>query len=226
MKTERVPVEQEVEVAKKYFGSFAEDYHRAFEGAGQNRLHHLINKLFRKKTFVLRTVIVRDLLSKHGVAGKQVLDLGSGSGEVSVIAAQLGATVTGLDIVPEMVEIARREAERQRVADRVTFKVHDVVTQPVPAADVAMMIGVIEYYSDLAAILGKVAAATRERIIICDTRGPWWRRMLRFGLARGKGFYLHYHSPDTVAGILRGSGFVEDARILGHSFTVMAFRRQ
>lgn len=225
MKTERVPVEQEVEVAKKYFGSFAEDYHRAFEGAGQNRLHHLINRLFRRKTFVLRTEIVKDLLTRHGVAGKQVLDLGSGSGEVSLIAARLGATVTGLDIVPEMVEIARREAEQQGVADRVTFKVHDVVTQAVPAADVAMMIGVIEYYSDLASILGKVAAATRERIIICDTRGPWWRRTLRYGLARGKGFYLHYHSPDTVAEILRRSGFVEDTRIPGHSFTVMAFRK-
>jgi len=108
----------------------------------------------------------------------------------------------------------------------VTFKVHDVVTQPVPAADVTMMIGVIEYYSDLPAILGKVAAATRERIIICDTRGPWWRRTLRYGLARGKGFYLHYHAPDMVAEILRRSGFIEDTRIPGHSFTVMAYRRQ
>lgn len=225
MTTERVPVEQEVEVAKKYFGSFAEDYHRAFEGAGQNRLHHLINRLFRKKTFVLRTEIVKDLLAAHGIAGKRVLDLGSGSGEVSVLAARLGATVTGLDVVPEMVEIARREAERQGVAERVTFTVHDVVTQPVPETDVAMMIGVIEYYSDLSAILGTVAAATRELIIICDTRGPWWRRTLRYGLARGKGFYLHYHSPDTVAGILRRGGFAESARIPGHSFTVMAFRR-
>lgn len=221
----RVPVEQEVEVSRKYFGSFAEDYHRAFEGTGRDRVHHLINRLFRRKTFQRRTEIVKDLLAAHGVAGKRVLDLGSGSGEVSLVAARLGATVTGLDIVPEMVEIARREAERQGVADRVAFKVHDVVTQAVPQTDVAMMIGVIEYYSDLGSILGKVAASTRELFIICDTRGPWWRRMLRYGLARGKGFYLHYHSPDTVADILRGSGFVEAARIPGHSFTVMAFRR-
>jgi 2-polyprenyl-3-methyl-5-hydroxy-6-metoxy-1,4-benzoquinol methylase len=226
VKSERIPVEQEVESSRRYFGSFAEDYHRAFEGEGQNRLHHLINRLFRRKTFVLRTEIVKDLLTKHGIAGKQVLDLGSGSGEVSVLAARLGATVTGLDIVPEMVEIARREAERQGVADRATFTVHDVVTQAVPATDVAMMIGVIEYYSDLPAILGKVAAATRELVIICDTAGPWWRRTLRYGLARGKGFYLHYHSPDTVAGIMGRSGFVEAARIPGHSFTVMAFRRK
>jgi SAM-dependent methyltransferase len=221
----RPSVEQEIETSRRYFGSFAEDYHRAFEGAGRDRFHRLINRLFRRKTFQLRTGIVEGLLAAHGVAGKRVLDLGSGSGEVSLVAARLGASVTGLDIVPAMVEIARREAERQGVAERVTFQVHDVVTQPVPATDVAMMIGVIEYYSDLAPILGKVCASTRELLIICDTRGPWWRRTLRFGLARAKGFYLHYHAPDSVAAIVARHGFRETTRIPGHSFTVMAFQR-
>lgn len=222
---QRLPVEREVEVSRRYFGSFAEDYHRAFEGTGRDRFHRVINRFFRRKTFQRRTEIVGDLLAAHGVAGKQVLDLGSGSGEVSLLAARLGAAVTGLDIVPEMVNIARREAERAGLGSRVTFTVHDVVTQPIPQADVTMMIGVIEYYSDLPSILGKVAACTRELLIVCDTRGPWWRRMLRYGLASVKRFYVHYHSPDTVAGILRRSGFVERTRIGGHSFTVMAFRR-
>ncbi len=218
-------VEREVEVSRRYFGSFAEDYHRAFEGTGRDRLHRAINRLFRRKTFETRTAIVADLLGKHGVAGKSVLDLGSGSGEVSLLAARLGATVTGLDVSPEMVSIARRESERAGLTDRVRFEVHDVVTQPIPAAAVSMMIGVIEYYSDLSPILTKAAAATRELVIICDTRGPWWRRWLRYTLARLKHFYLHYHSPDSVAAIMRSAGFAETARIAGHSFTVMAFRR-
>jgi SAM-dependent methyltransferase len=221
----RVPVDQEVESSRRYFGSFAEDYHRAFDGSGQNALHRLINRLFRRKTFQKRTEIVRDLLHAHGVSGKRVLDLGSGSGEVAIVAARLGATVTGLDIVPDMVAIATREAQQAGVADRAAFRVHDIVTDPVPATDVAMMIGVIEYYGDLAPILAKVAGATRELVIICDTRGPWWRRTLRYGLARLKKFYLHYHSPDHVAGLMQRAGFSEQHRIPGHSFTVMAFRR-
>jgi 2-polyprenyl-3-methyl-5-hydroxy-6-metoxy-1,4-benzoquinol methylase len=221
-----IRAEDEVETSRRYFGSFAEDYHRAFDGVGQDRFHGTINRLFRRKTFQRRTAIVQSLLASHGIAGKQVLDLGSGSGEVSLVAAGLGAAVTGLDIVPEMVQIAQREAERAGLADRARFRVHDVVTQPVPSADVTMMIGVIEYYSDLPSILAKVAAATRELVIICDTRGPWWRRTLRYGLARMKRFYLHYHEPDAVAAIMRNNGFREATRVGGHSFTVMAFLRR
>src|SRR3954463_34330 len=32
----------EADVAKRYFGSFADDYHRAFNGTGQNPLHATI----------------------------------------------------------------------------------------------------------------------------------------------------------------------------------------
>ena len=220
-----VSVRDEVETSRQYFRSFVQDYHLAFEGTGHSPFHGTINRLFRRKTFQRRTAIVRDLLAAHGVAGKRVLDLGSGSGEVSLVAARLGASVTGLDIVPEMVELARGEAKRAGLADRATFQVHDVVTDAVPESDVTMMIGVIEYYSDLAPIMAKVAAATRELVVICDTRGPWWRRTLRYGLARLKHFYLHYHSPDSVARLMQSNGFHEAARIAGHSFTVMTFQR-
>jgi SAM-dependent methyltransferase len=223
----RVPVDvdQEVESSRRYFSSFAADYHRAFEGGGRDPIHHLINRLFRRKTFQRRTDVIEGLLEHYGLTGKHVVDLGCGSGEVSLVAARLGATVTGLDIVPEMVEIARQAAGAAELSDRATFRVHDVVRDAMPAADIAMMVGVIEYYGDLEPILAKVCGATRERLIICDTRGPWWRRTLRYGLARLKRFYLHYHSPDTVAAIARRQGMTEEARIAGHSFTVMVFRR-
>src|SRR6185295_6459413 len=106
----------EAEVAKRYFGSFADDYHRAFQGRGKNLLHGAISLLFRRKTFERRTEIVTEWLRQYGVTGKDVLDLGCGSGEVSLEAARLGARVTGLDIVPEMIDIARAEAERAHLA--------------------------------------------------------------------------------------------------------------
>ena len=59
----------ETRVAQRYFGSFADDYHKAFEGSGANPLHHLINRLFRRKTFVLRTALVEKAFRDYGVAG-------------------------------------------------------------------------------------------------------------------------------------------------------------
>ena len=88
-----------------------------------------------------------------------------------------------------------------------------------------MMVSIIEYYRDLEPLLGAAAAATRELLVLVDTRGPWWRRTLRHVLARLKRFSLYYHSPARVSAALAHLGFREQARVEGHSFTAFAFRR-
>jgi SAM-dependent methyltransferase len=216
---------EETRVAQRYFGSFAEDYHRAFEGTGANPLHHLINRLFRRKTFVLRTALVERELREYGVQGRTVLDLGCGSGEVSLLAARLEADVTGIDIVPAMVDIAAGEARAAGVAERARFRIGNILEDELPTADVTMMVGVIEYYSDLPTLMRKVCAATGDLLIVVDTRGPWWRRAMRYTLARLKNFYIFYRHPDAVSAIAAAEGFRETRRVLGHSYTFFAFRR-
>ncbi len=48
--------------------------------------------------------------------GARVLDVGCGTGVVAVTAARLGAHVTGLDLTPELLEVARSNAATARVA--------------------------------------------------------------------------------------------------------------
>jgi len=216
----------DAELARDYFGSFSDDYQHAFEGRGRHPLHAVINRLFRRKTFQLRTAVVKTYLADLGVAGKTIADVGCGTGEVSIEAARLGATrVLGLDIAPAMVHVAVGAAEAAGVSAIASFQVQDVLKDPCPPCDIAMMVGVIEYYQDLDALFAAVAPAAREALIIVDTRGPWWRRTLRYGLAKAKRFHLYYRSPDAVGAIVRRHGFVEDRRHLGHSFSALRFRR-
>ncbi len=216
----------DAEAAKRYFGSFADDYQQAFVGGGRNPLHAIANRFFRRRTFVMRTEIVGRMLEDLGVRGAHVLEIGSGTGEVSFEAARLGAaSVTGLDIAETMVATATAAAVARGLQDRVTFRVADVLTAPVPPADFALIVGVIEYYADLPGLLARVLPQIRRCVIIADTRGPWWRRTIRYGLARVKHFHLYYRSPDTVAAALRQAGFAERERHLGHSFSVLCFTR-
>src|SRR5512145_1012949 len=45
--------------------------------------------------------------------GMKFLDVACGSGNLALPAARLGATVTGMDIAPEMVQQARENARRE-----------------------------------------------------------------------------------------------------------------
>jgi SAM-dependent methyltransferase len=218
-------LDDEVAMARRYFSSFADDYHRAFEGAGRRPLHRLINALFRQRTFHSRTAVVRGFLERHGVAGKRLLDLGCGSGEVSLLAAELGASVLGLDVTPEMVAIAREEARRAGLASAARFEVGDVMSAPLDPVDVTLIVSVLEYYSDIAPLLERACAATAELLVIVDTRGPWWRRLLRHALALVKGFKVHYRQPQDFGRVIEKAGLSEVARVSGHSFWALAYRR-
>jgi SAM-dependent methyltransferase len=62
--------------------------------------------------------------------GRTVLDVGCGDGLNSVMLARLGARVTGVDVSPGAIATARRRAEVNGVADRVSL-----LASPVEAAD-------------------------------------------------------------------------------------------
>src|SRR5919106_5780785 len=68
--------------------------------------------------------------------GERVLDLGSGAGTDSLVAAQMVGPeghVTGIDMTPEMLDKARRAAAEQGAGD-VTFVEGEVEQLPFPAA--------------------------------------------------------------------------------------------
>ena len=66
----------------------------------------------------------------NGAPGRDWLDVGCGTGELAFMAAATGATVTGADLSPVLIETARRQAA-ERGAD-VTFEVGDAEALPYP----------------------------------------------------------------------------------------------
>lgn len=87
-----------------------------------------------------RTEAVEKMLDMARVGpGDRVIDLGTGDGRMLLQAAERGAGGLGVDIDPVLVAEANASAQRQGVADRVTFRTQDLFETPIADADVVTM---------------------------------------------------------------------------------------
>lgn len=68
----------------------------------------------------------------------RVLDVGAGTGALSLLAAELGHEVTGLDLSPGMLAQAERKAGDRGLAERMTFAVGSATEPPAGPFDAVM----------------------------------------------------------------------------------------
>jgi demethylmenaquinone methyltransferase/2-methoxy-6-polyprenyl-1,4-benzoquinol methylase len=62
-----------------------------------------------------------DRIASHIQKGDRVLDIGCGTGALTIRAAHRGASVMGIDINPQMLDMAKRRARERGVLKNVTF---------------------------------------------------------------------------------------------------------
>lgn len=212
--------------AKSYFDELAPEYDRAFRLSGRDPLSSLVNRFFRGKTFVRRMRLLESLFAEIGLSRKTVLDLGCGSGQVSVLAAKMGARVHAVDIAPRMLEIARQGAQAAGVADQIVFEEGDVASQSYPPADVVLLVGVIEYYADFAALIRRAAQATRAKLVVAHTSRVPYRMLLRRLLFAFRGASVYFHPIDGVVRAGDAAGLALARRIDEHAFSILVFERR
>jgi 2-polyprenyl-3-methyl-5-hydroxy-6-metoxy-1,4-benzoquinol methylase/glycosyltransferase involved in cell wall biosynthesis len=99
---------------------------------------------------------------------RRILDVGCGSGWLSEYFARLGYDVTGIDISPDLIAVARERVERVPYgADHETplkcrFFVHDVEGTPLSEQfDAVVCYDSLHHFEDERAVLGNLAAMTR-----------------------------------------------------------------
>jgi demethylmenaquinone methyltransferase/2-methoxy-6-polyprenyl-1,4-benzoquinol methylase len=82
-----------------------------------------------------------DRLTSVIQSGYRVLDIGCGTGALCLRAARRGAVVKAIDIDPDMLQIARRQAESENLSERISFDemaVAELGNEPSGSYDVVM----------------------------------------------------------------------------------------
>ena len=114
--------------------------------------------------------IARHLMEHpEDVAGRVVVDVGSGSGLCAIVAARLGAgSVLAIDVDPFAAAAVELNARANRV--RVGFSGRDVLDEPPPACDV-LLAGDVSYEGPMAERMTawlRAAAANGTRVFVGD----------------------------------------------------------
>lgn len=117
--------------------------------------------------------LVNAMLQTAGVTKDDyVVDLGSGDGRIAIAAAKLGARAHGIEYNPEMVALARRNAQRAGVANRATFAQADIFKSDFSDADVVTLYLLPSLNERLKPTLLKMTPGTRI-VSHAFTMGDW-----------------------------------------------------
>ncbi|MFP4270384.1 MAG: bifunctional 2-polyprenyl-6-hydroxyphenol methylase/3-demethylubiquinol 3-O-methyltransferase UbiG [Alphaproteobacteria bacterium] len=159
--------------------------------------------------------------------GLTVLDVGCGGGLLAEPLARLGAAVTGIDLVAEALDVARRHAAAQGLA--IDYRLESVEAAAARGArfDVVVASEVIEHVPDqegfahhlaaLAAADGVVCLSTLNRTPRAYAEAIVAAEGLLGWLPRGTHDWRRFVRPSELAGWLRGAGWRID-RLAGIGF--------
>lgn len=148
---------------------------------------------------------LRDLLRDVAEVHPTILELGCGTGALSVALLGDGAgAVTGIDLSPGSVALARRRADAAGVGERATFHVGNAVLERVGRHDWVILDRSICCFSDVERLLDAALAARPSRIAISLPESRGWRGLVNRVAWRAENLW------DLVSGGC--PGYVHDLR--------------
>lgn len=164
------------------------------------------------------------------LAGKRVLEVGCGTGNLSTYMALRGARTVGVDVSAGMLELARRRARVNGVADRTTFLVQPVedLDEPDGSFDVVIANQVL-HHLDLPRAMPNIArllsqdgcALFAEPVLLL----PEWVRTARYSTPVLRVFPARTDTPDERSIDLRDLDLIRSAFAQSSVHPFQAFAR-
>lgn len=191
---------------KKYFEDTAANFDGIYDNKG-NMFNVLVNKLFRKGMAerVRLTIQICE-------PGKTLLDVGCGSGRISLPLAEKGLKVTGVDYSMPMISMAdmykiERESKLNKKLDA-RFVCCDFMNDfsEDEHFDISIALGVTDYIENSAPLLKKMKAVSTDRMIVSFPSRYTFQMPIRKAWLRTKHCPVYFYTEKDVRSIFRSIG--------------------
>jgi len=180
------------------------------------------------------TQALLDAVLDEGVEGARLLNIGAGIGIVHLELLEAGAaSAVDVDASREYLAVARAEAERRGVADRIQHHYGDVVelADGLPDADIVTLDHVICCYPYLDRLLKAAVRPGTWLVALSYPHDVWWNRVYMRAhnvwwalVRRPDRWYIHRRAQ--VDGLMDRSGFQELRWIRVGTWQVVLYRRE
>lgn len=191
----------------QYWNATARTFDAIYTGAGKHPLARFLDRFFRSDIYQRFDWVMEKSAS---VRGKTICDIGCGSGRFVTEFAQRGAgRVTGIDVAPEMLKLARSLVERGDVEQQCDFVLGDILNWKTDRTfDITIAIGLWDYIADPLGRLVAIRKLTHGTFLSAWPRFWTWRMPVRkLRLQYLSGCPVYFFRKAQVRRLLEHAGF-------------------
>ena len=188
---------------------------------------------YRRKGLDPTSRRIVDILKKHGVKDRTLIDVGGGIGaiEIELLKDGLGRAVS-VELTPTYEEVASDLLRESGHEDRVERSVMDFAEAGgvIGPADLVVMNRVICCYPDMPRLAGAAADHTRSMLVMSFPNRRWWTRLAlslaNLGLrVTRRQFRIFLHMPHLIMATAEQHGLRTRLNEPGRFWQVVALER-
>lgn len=188
---------------KDYWERVADDFDSIYTG-DKSRFKQWLDQILRQDMYARRRLALEECRAPEI---ESILDIGCGSGRFCLPLALAKARIVGLDFSAPMLEIARRQAEKEGVAGKCDFREGDFMqTELEGPFDAILGIGLFDYISDPEPFLRKIRGLLKRKFIATWPALWTWRVVPRWIRLNLQGCPVYFFTPSRVRSLYRQAG--------------------
>jgi len=152
------------EAVKSFFDNYASKFYSIYKEEQKNPLRRFLDRTVRYSMFH-RFKKVSEIIEKSN--SEKILDAGCGPGWHDILLAKsLKKNITGIDVAPEMIRIAKEESNKRNLNNYLNFITADILEYNFDEKfDVIFALGVVEYFDDPLDLLNKMKKICNKKIL-------------------------------------------------------------